>query len=75
MRWGEDSPQLRKARGAFFTPALLCDYVVNWAIRRVDDQVLEPSCGDAEFLVAATERLGVTPRGEATPSENSRRLP
>ena len=53
----EDSPQLRKARGAFFTPALLCDYVVDWAIRSANDQVLEPSCGDAEFLVAAAKRL------------------
>ena len=54
---GEDTPRLRKARGAFFTPALLCEYVVNWAIRSADDQVLEPSCGDAEFLVAAAKRL------------------
>ena len=53
----EDSPQLRKARGAFFTPVLLCDYVVDWAVRSADDRVLEPSCGDAEFLVAAARRL------------------
>jgi adenine-specific DNA-methyltransferase len=56
-RKGEDTPMLRKARGAFFTPAPLCDYVVNWAIRDSNDKVLEPSCGDAQFLLSAAERL------------------
>ena len=53
----EDTPKLRKARGAFFTPALLCDYVVDWAVRSAGDRILEPSCGDAEFLVSAAARL------------------
>ena len=52
-----DTPLARKARGAFFTPAALCDYVAQWAIRAPDDVVLEPSCGDAEFLLAAHRRL------------------
>ena len=28
-----DTPALRKTRGAFFTPAELCDFVAAWAIR------------------------------------------
>ncbi|HUR75680.1 MAG TPA: N-6 DNA methylase [Sporichthya sp.] len=52
-----DSPALRKARGAFFTPGVLCDYVVAWAIRSATDRVLEPSCGEAAFLLAAGDRL------------------
>ncbi|TVT23526.1 N-6 DNA methylase [Amycolatopsis acidiphila] len=52
-----DSPELRKARGAFFTPAALCSYVVNWAVRDAADRVLEPACGEAAFLTAAGERL------------------
>src|SRR6476620_10253736 len=52
-----DSPALRKVRGAFFTPPLLCRYIAAWAIRSAEDRVLEPSCGDAEFLVAAGHRL------------------
>lgn len=52
-----DSAALRKARGAFFTPAALCDYVVGWAVRSAQDRVLEPSCGEAAFLLAAAERL------------------
>jgi adenine-specific DNA-methyltransferase len=52
-----DGAAIRKARGAFFTPAELCRYVTDWAIRSGDDDVLEPSCGEAAFLLAAGERL------------------
>lgn len=54
---GDDTGVLRKARGAFFTPDALCRYVVDWAIRSADDTVLEPSCGEAAFLLSAGERL------------------
>jgi len=56
---GAGSGEERKARGAFFTPAALCDYVVAWAVRAGDDRVLEPSCGEAAFLLSAGERLRV----------------
>ncbi|WP_030200871.1 N-6 DNA methylase [Terrabacter tumescens] len=52
-----DTQELRKARGAFFTPDELCRYVVDWAIRDGSEDVLEPSCGEAAFLVAAAKRL------------------
>ena len=54
---GPDTPELRKARGAFFTPAQLARYAVDWAVRDAGDAVLEPSCGEAAFLTAAAERL------------------
>jgi tRNA1(Val) A37 N6-methylase TrmN6 len=46
-----------KARGAFFTPPEISRFLVSWAIRSADDAVLEPSCGDAAFLLPAAERL------------------
>ena len=52
-----DSAQSRKARGAFFTPPELCDHVVDWAVRDPHDIVLEPSCGEASFLLTAGARL------------------
>ncbi len=61
--------ELRKARGAFFTPPELCDYLVDWAVRTPADDVLEPSCGEAAFLLSAGARLnhlrskGATGRG------------
>jgi len=52
-----DLPERRKARGAFFTPGPLCRFVAQWAIHDHTDRVLEPSCGDAAFLLAAGDRL------------------
>ncbi len=52
-----DSPTQRKARGAFFTPSELSAFVAEWAVRHPNDLVLEPSCGEAGFLLSASERL------------------
>lgn len=52
-----DTGALRKARGAFFTPEPLARYITDWAVRSTDDRVLEPSCGEAAFLLAAVDRL------------------
>jgi len=51
-----DSRDLRKARGAFFTPEPLAAFIAGWALRDPDDSVLEPSCGEAVFLRAAAVR-------------------
>lgn len=59
----KDTPELRKERGAFFTPAAITKFVANWAIRAGADRVLEPSAGDAAFLVAAVEQLSKLRRG------------
>src|SRR5271167_3628918 len=52
-----DPHALRKARGAFFTPASLANFVSRWAIQDPSDRVLEPSCGEAAFLMSAAARL------------------
>lgn len=52
-----DTAALRKARGAFFTPEPLARYVTEWAVRRATDTVLEPSCGEAAFLLSAVDRF------------------
>jgi adenine-specific DNA-methyltransferase len=52
-----DTPALRKARGAFFTPAELATFIVDWAVKSPSDIVLEPSCGDAAFLLPAARHL------------------
>ncbi len=52
-----DTPLLRKARGAFFTPSGITNHIAGWAIRSSADRVLEPSTGDAAFLKAAAARL------------------
>ena len=52
-----DTNELRKARGAFFTPPEIAHYLARWAVRSPNDRVLEPSCGEASFLLAAADRL------------------
>jgi adenine-specific DNA methylase len=52
-----DSPTLRKARGAFFTPPEISRSIAQWAVRGPADVVLEPSCGEAAFLLPAAQRL------------------
>lgn len=53
----------RKQRGAWYTPAHLVDLVADaavseWASRpREVVRIVDPSCGDGRFLVAAAERL------------------
>jgi adenine-specific DNA-methyltransferase len=52
-----DSPQLRKARGAFFTPPAIADFLARWAIKDPGAKILDPTCGEAVFLQAAGARL------------------
>ncbi|MEI6985859.1 MAG: N-6 DNA methylase [Rhodospirillaceae bacterium] len=52
-----DAQIIRKARGAFFTPPGITRFITDWAVRKSVDAVLEPSCGEAAFLLAAGDRL------------------
>lgn len=57
-----------KARGAFYTPAQIAEYLAAWAIRRSSDTVIEPSCGEGAFLTAAWQRLKALSRPGKPPS-------
>jgi adenine-specific DNA-methyltransferase len=48
---------LRKARGAFFTPPAIAEFLSRWAIRSPDARVMDPTCGEAVFLLAAAKQL------------------
>lgn len=50
-------PSGQKLLGAFYTPPVLSEYLVRWAIDRSASRVLEPACGEAVFLLAAARRL------------------
>ncbi|HEY0557695.1 MAG TPA: N-6 DNA methylase, partial [Thermoanaerobaculia bacterium] len=47
----------RKSLGAFYSPRLLVEPMVAWAVTRPDQKVLDPSCGDGIFLETAARRL------------------
>ncbi len=44
-------------RGAYFTPPTIAAFLANWAIRDQSCRVLDPTCGEAVFLLAAGRRL------------------
>lgn len=52
-----DPTPARKARGAFFTPPAIADFLARWAIKDPNAKVLDPTCGEAVFLLAAGDRL------------------
>lgn len=58
-----DTAELRKARGAFFTPEPIARYITDWAVQSRADRVLEPSCGEASFLLAAVDRFAALAPG------------
>jgi tRNA1(Val) A37 N6-methylase TrmN6 len=48
----------RKARGAFFTPPVLANFLAQWAIHgNRAARVLDPTCGEGVFLLAAAREL------------------
>jgi len=63
VRPDADTGARRKARGAFFTPAIMAGFLAEWAVRSGTDSVFEPSCGEAAFLLAAGDRLRRLGRG------------
>lgn len=53
-----DLSERRKARGAFFTPAAIADFLAWWAVGNDSGaKVLDPTCGEAVFLLAAARQL------------------
>jgi len=47
----------RKLRGGYYTPKPIADFVCKWAITEQTQCILEPSCGDGNFIESAIERL------------------
>ena len=41
----DDAPEVRKARGAFFTPPAIAAFIANWAILSSSDPALETDGG------------------------------
>lgn len=53
----------QKLRGGYYTPAPIAEFICQWAITDPSQKVLEPSCGDGNFIEAAIRRfldLGIT---------------
>lgn len=47
----------QKLRGGYYTPPEITKFICDWAINSVNDRVLEPSCGDGNFVEACIKRF------------------
>ena len=47
----------QKLRGGYYTPKPITDFITKWGINSKDLKVLEPSCGDGNFLESVVERF------------------
>jgi len=47
----------RKRRGGYYTPIELAQYLVKWGLRDGTERILEPSCGDGNFIIALLRYL------------------
>ncbi len=56
----EFSPELSQKRsGAYFTPEAVAASLVAWAVHKEEDRLLDPSCGDGQFLVHHRNVVGL----------------
>ena len=49
----------QKQSGAYFTPNDVARSLVAWAVRRPSDRLIDPSCGDGQFISAHRNSVGV----------------
>ena len=49
----------RKRLGQFFTPSNVAKSLTEWAVRTPDDALLDPSCGNGEFLSFHPRSTGI----------------
>jgi len=47
----------KKLRGGYYTPQPIADFICKWAITKPTQKVLEPSCGDGNFIESAINRF------------------
>lgn len=47
----------QKLRGGYYTPKKIAEFMCNWAITKETKNILEPSCGDGNFIEAAILRF------------------
>jgi tRNA1(Val) A37 N6-methylase TrmN6 len=51
--------EARKSSGSYYTPDAIVSSLVSWAVRRANDRLLDPSCGDGRFLSLHRNSVGV----------------
>lgn len=53
----------QKHRGAYFTPDDVAATLIRWAVRSPRDRLLDPSCGDGQFIAGHRNSVGIEQDG------------
>ena len=61
-----------KENGAYYTPDAVAAALVRWAVRRDADTLLDPSCGDGQFIARHAKSVGVERDGAAAAAARER---
>ncbi|MCY2987472.1 MAG: N-6 DNA methylase [Planctomycetota bacterium] len=54
-----ETNEQRKLAGAYYTPSETASSLVCWVLRKPTDRLLDPACGDGQFLQFHDNRVGV----------------
>lgn len=46
-----------KLRGGYYTPRKITDFLVRWAVKNPHGKILEPSCGDGNFVESLIKKF------------------
>lgn len=57
MEITKDGPTAQKLRGGYYTPKQIAKFLCKWAVDENTNKVLEPSCGDGNFVEEAILRF------------------
>ena len=60
---GTEIRPTRKHRGAYFTPDDVAAALISWAVRSPRDRLLDPSCGDGQFIAGHGNSVGIEQDG------------
>ncbi len=52
-------PLSQKEAGAYYTPRVVADSLLHWALRSDDDRLLDPACGDGGFIASHRNSVGI----------------
>jgi adenine-specific DNA methylase len=58
----------QKHSGAYFTPADVAATLTRWALRTEQDRMIDPSCGDGQFISLHRNSVGIEQDGESARS-------
>ena len=64
-RLSSQAGEAAKENGAFYTPDAVAAALVRWAVRNGSDTLLDPSCGDGQFIARHPNSVGVERDGAA----------